>query len=652
MKRYIIAGAVIIFALIATAVVLSLVQQPNETDFRLARGRSQLFTENYLDALQTLREIPESGRRGPETYSYLGAAYLKLHLYQAAIREFEQAIERTPGTSDPWIGLATSYIQLGDVQKAVEQAKRATEVERRSVDAWIALGRAQWHQQSLDLAEQAALKARELDPKSNAVSELLLHIYFDQNNAEKFQAELDRASKSVKSIQDLAIRFFIRQGQFARASDWKLRYEREVLDRSILETELALKREPEKTDSLPQLVKNLVKVGRFEEAIMIARTYKGPILLDLELGKAYWMTGRKDDAIASYQRASSGLIHKLSAEVALAEITGEIKHWEEAFRAERVEQDYFVLARLEEILPKANGLVRAYVYRYAAIYDGSFYNNAAQEALKVLDEDPKNFGALMTIGTAYHRLSRVDDATRYIELARSYYPKSGEPPSRLASLALMIPKQDPKNVLQLMETAVELAPNNAGYLYNLGWAYDQVGEAARATELYQRAIKASPLSFEAMNNLALIYSDSGQPDRALPLLEQAMRLDPENEAVYANTANYHVRRREWKYALQHYDRALAINPASAIAAVEKGRIYLEQEETEQAVDHLSRALEVNPQSFDAYLLLSSAYEKMGRAKEAVAAAEEAQRIRSDAPEVKATLERLSARPKDSTKDSK
>jgi tetratricopeptide (TPR) repeat protein len=385
-------------------------------------------------------------------------------------------------------------------------------------------------------------------------------------------------------------------------------------------------------------------VGRYEDAIGAAKRYTGPVPLELELGKAYWMTGRKDEAIQAYQRASAGLVHKLSAEVALAAITGDLKHWQEAYRSERIEQDHFVLTRVEEILPKATPLVRSLAYRYVGVYDPSFYNNAAQEALKVLNEEPKNFDALMTIGTAYQRLGRIDDATRYIELARQLYPNSGEPPSRLASLALLSPKPDPQKILQLMETAVKLAPNNAGYLYNLGWAYYQLRETAKAAALYQRAIKVSPLTFEAMNNLALIYSDAGEPDRAIPLLEQAMRTDPENEAVYANAANYYARRRDWKQALQYYERALQINPASAVAAVEKGRIYLEQGQTDQAVDHLSRALEVDAHSFDAYMLLSSAYEKMGRVKEAIAAAEEAKRIRSDAPEVKTALERLNSLP--------
>jgi tetratricopeptide (TPR) repeat protein len=551
MKRYFILGGAIIFVLISASALVHFFDRPSETDYRFARGRSQLFTENYLAALKTLREIPNSEKYGTERHSYLGAAYLKLHLYQAAIKEFEEAIQAQPRTSDPWIGLASSYLELGDPGKAVDQAKRATEIEKHSVDAWIALGRAQWQQRNFEQAEAAALKARELDASNAAVSDLLLHIYSDQDNATKFQTELDRAPKGSKTAQDLAIHFFLRQGQLARAYDWKTRYEREALDRSILESELTLKREPAKTDVIPQLVKNLVKVGRYEDAVATAKTYKGPVVLDLELGKAYWMTGQKDEAIRAYQRASSTLIHKLSAEVALAAITGDVKHWKEAYRAERIEQDYFVLARLEDALRKADPMIRAFASRYIGIYEPSFYNNAAQEALKVLNDDPKNFDALMTIGTAYQRLGRIDDATRYIEMARELYPKSGEPASRLASLALMTPKQDPQRILELMETAVKLEPQNPGYLYNLGWTYDQIGQTPKATELYERAIKASPLTFEALNNLALIYNDAGQPERALPLLTQAMRTDPENEAVYANTANYYARRRDLKQALEY-----------------------------------------------------------------------------------------------------
>ena len=154
MKRYILIGSVLLAAVLAAAILLSFFNRSTETDYRLARGRAQLYTENYLAALQTLRDLSNSHRASPQAHSYLGAAYLKLHLYKAAIEEFEEAIKQRPRVSDPWIGLASSYIELGDTQKAVDEAKRATEIEKRSTDAWITLGRAQWLQRNFDEAEK------------------------------------------------------------------------------------------------------------------------------------------------------------------------------------------------------------------------------------------------------------------------------------------------------------------------------------------------------------------------------------------------------------------------------------------------------------------------------------------------------------------
>ena len=296
MKRYVLIAAVLFFLAVSAAVFLSVLKRPTETDYRLAKGRSQLFTENYLAALQTLRDIPDLQKRGSETHSYLGAAYLKLHLYKAAISEFEEAIKARPRESDPWIGLASSYIELGDASKAADQAKRATEIEKRSVDAWIALGRAQWQQRNFDEAEKAALKARELDADNPAVSDLLLHIYFDGDQYDKFQAELDRNGKPSKASQNLTIQFFLAHGQFARAYEYKVRSEREGIERAILEAQLALKRDPSKTELIPALAKNLVKVGRYEDAINVLGD-RASTQADLELGKAYWMTGRKDQAV-------------------------------------------------------------------------------------------------------------------------------------------------------------------------------------------------------------------------------------------------------------------------------------------------------------------------------------------------------------------
>src|SRR5262249_29889307 len=210
-----------------------------------------------------------------------------------------------------------------------------------------------------------------------------------------------------------------------------------------------------KTDLIPALGRNLVKVGRYEDAINVLGG-KASDQTDLDLGKACWMTGRKDQAIQAFERVSAARLHKLSAEVALAAITGDIKHWQEAYHAERVEQDYFILARLEDLLPKSNHLVLAFIFRYAGIYEPAIYTKAVEEAQKVLDGDPKNFYALMTIGTAYQRIGRLPEAGRYTQQARDLYPKSGEPASRLASPPLVSPKPDAQTTTFFLAAAAQI----------------------------------------------------------------------------------------------------------------------------------------------------------------------------------------------------
>ena len=151
MHRYILAvtATLLVVIVIAVASYSSLHRSSSDTDYLGARDR--------------------------------GAEYLSLHLYGAALKEFEQAVKLRPSEADPLIGMASTYIRLGDAAKAVLEADRATKVEGRSADAWLMLGRAQWQQRNFAEAEKAAMKVRELNPNDPNAAELLLHVYFDQD---------------------------------------------------------------------------------------------------------------------------------------------------------------------------------------------------------------------------------------------------------------------------------------------------------------------------------------------------------------------------------------------------------------------------------------------------------------------------------------
>jgi tetratricopeptide (TPR) repeat protein len=556
-----------------------------------------------------------------------GAAYLKQHLYKAAINEFEAATRKSPGALDPWVGLAAVHIRLGDGRRAVEDAGKAVNIARNSADAQLILGRAHWLARNLGEAEKAALKAQELVPSSLQAAELLLSVYFDRHDDAKFQKAFDRIENPYRPIENLGIEFAVRRGEFRKAYDLQTRFDRHDLEIQTLRMELALKREPGQIELYPQLIRNLIRLGRPAEALAARRIYSGSTSLDFEMGKVHWLLGNRDEAIRAYERASAGIRHKLPAEVALAAITGDRRHWREAFRAERIEKDYLVLAQLEDFLKGASPLDKAYVYRYAGLFDPYLFNQSADEALAVLKTEPDQFDALMILGTDYFRLGRLDDAVRYVQQGADRHPDRAEVWSRLGQLTLM--RGDATGAVPLMEKAARLEPSNPSYLYNYGWLLDQLDRDSEAIPYYERAIAASPLSFEAMNNLALLEAEAGHSDRALALLSRAVSSNPENEAAYLNRGNYYASQRSWRDALADYARAVELNPLNGYASVESARTHLELNRADIAIEELHAALDVDPNLRDAYLLLSSAYKKTGRESEAAAAAEEATRIRKD-----------------------
>ena len=559
-----------------------------------------------------------------QEHFHQGIALMQQHLYHAAIDEFEAAIRQSPRALDAWVGLSAIHIRLGNAPKALEGAAEAVALARDSADVQLLVGRAHWLNRNLKDAEGAALKVGEIDPSNMHAAELLLRIYFERNDDAKFHEVLDRIDTPNRSIQDLAVQFAVRQGKFRRAYALKNEFDRTALESATLRTELALQREPARIELYPELIRNLVRLDRHEAVFAASRKYRGIVPLDMELGKAHWLAGNRPEALRAYARASAGA-HKLSAEVALAAITGERKHWVEAFRAEWIERDYFVLAQLEEVLETAEPLEKALIYRYAGLFDGELFNKAAENALAVLKTEPDQFETLMTLGTAYSRLGRVDDAMRYVQQGADRFPERAEVWARLGQMALM--KNDVAGAAESLKRAASSAPSNASYLYNYGWILDQQDRRDEAAVFYERAIASSPLSFEAMNNLALIEASRGRSARALSLLNRAVASNPDNDGTYLNRGNYYASLQQWVKALADFAQVLKLNPGNVVAAVESARVHLELNRADIAIEELNAALDVDPRAHDAYMLLSSAYEKQGLTTEAAAAQDEAKRIK-------------------------
>jgi len=93
---------------------------------------------------------------------------------------------------------------------------------------------------------------------------------------------------------------------------------------------------------------------------------------------------------------------------------------------------------------------------------------------------------------------------------------------------------------KVLESALEVAPDDPEANYSLGMVYAQTDNTAQAYEHLQRALKARPVYPEALNNLGILYLVTRRRDEAVKSFEQCIRVSPGFDQAYLNLARVYA----------------------------------------------------------------------------------------------------------------
>jgi Flp pilus assembly protein TadD len=91
-----------------------------------------------------------------------------------------------------------------------------------------------------------------------------------------------------------------------------------------------------------------------------------------------------------------------------------------------------------------------------------------------------------------------------------------------------------KEAKPYLEKAVELAPEKATFLSNLGYAQHQLGDIPGAVATFKKAIEKDPKLGSAWINLGHAYADDGKFEDAERSFKKAAELDPTDPRPKAN----------------------------------------------------------------------------------------------------------------------
>jgi tetratricopeptide (TPR) repeat protein len=126
----------------------------------------------------------------------------------------------------------------------------------------------------------------------------------------------------------------------------------------------------------------------------------------------------------------------------------------------------------------------------------------------------------------------------------------------------------------LFRQAIDLEPNMAAALTNLGNLLYRQGEVTEARALYERALEHDPAQPEARYNLANLLEDIGDLEGAITELRKVCALAPEFADAHYNLGLMLAQLGGTAQARQHLERYLELDNASDWAS--HARSYLEQ----------------------------------------------------------------------------
>ena len=139
-----------------------------------------------------------------------------------------------------------------------------------------------------------------------------------------------------------------------------------------------------------------------------------------------------------------------------------------------------------------------------------------------------------------------------------------------------------KKARAVYEAALQLHPDSAVELFNLGTVQRKLGELDAAITTLQRALRADNSLPNAHYTLGLIYRGKGDARQALTEFEQARRLAPAEASSYYQLGRLYREAGRNQEALQSFVDALALNPTHTGALYQLHLYYQERGETQKS----------------------------------------------------------------------
>jgi len=176
----------------------------------------------------------------------------------------------------------------------------------------------------------------------------------------------------------------------------------------------------------------------------------------------------------------------------------------------------------------------------------------------------------------------------------------------------------------------------------LATRYRDQDDATNAIATYRKALEIKPDDAAMLLNLGITYSNAGDLENAITRYQLAAGLAPDDAIILVNWGIALRRRNNAVGAIEKYQKALAINPHLALPHFNLGNVYYERDDFAQAIPAYAKAVELDPSLATGHFFLARAYIKSKQLEPAARALRAGLQYDAGNDEARAMLKQLEA----------
>jgi tetratricopeptide (TPR) repeat protein len=238
-------------------------------------------------------------------------------------------------------------------------------------------------------------------------------------------------------------------------------------------------------------------------------------------------------------------------------------------------------------------------------------------------------------GMALHRQGRLPEAEQVYRAVLQMAPDHAGAMLQLGNLCRQ--RGEFEEAVSLIERALALDPKSAQTHNDLGIVLSALRRPGEAAEHYAKAVALEPGFADAHNNLGNALRSLGRDEEAIAAFEKALAINPNFAEAHNNLGNALAGLRRHAEAIAHYERAVAIKPELAEAYFNCGIALAALPRPEQAIVQYEKTIALRPDYADAYAGIGQALARLGRYADAIGKFEQALALKPGSAEAHNSL---------------